>query len=262
MEGGADIIDVKEPRHGSLGRAPLSGFREILNLLQQTAPERRISAALGEVSEWCQALSVEQQAWIEFLNENPHPLWLKLGLAGLHHPDQPATIASAEYRRPENDPAGQIAAGAWQEQWLTARQRIGSGSSPHWIAVAYADAERCSAPSLQSVLHHAVHSGCRGLLVDTCLKDGRGLRHWCSLQDLQQLRAATAERGLLLALAGQVRADDLPALLTAAPDIIAVRGAVCAAGQRESSIQPQLVQQLRSALHAAASQPGTGLSVS
>ncbi|MCA9058935.1 MAG: hypothetical protein KDA85_10555, partial [Planctomycetaceae bacterium] len=61
LHGGADIIDVKEPRHGSLGRAAWSTIEQIASLLghQQDPPRENsaphyppLSVALGEWDEW------------------------------------------------------------------------------------------------------------------------------------------------------------------------------------------------------------------
>ena len=49
LAGGASIIDVKEPDHGSLGPAPWSVWREVYTAVSTAAP---ISVALGELPDW------------------------------------------------------------------------------------------------------------------------------------------------------------------------------------------------------------------
>jgi uncharacterized protein (UPF0264 family) len=49
LEGGADVIDVKEPRLGSLGRADHSVMREVIRRVKGRRP---VSAALGELLDW------------------------------------------------------------------------------------------------------------------------------------------------------------------------------------------------------------------
>jgi len=48
QEGGADLIDIKEPDRGSLGAADIDTIRAILNAVH---PDRPVSAALGELAE-------------------------------------------------------------------------------------------------------------------------------------------------------------------------------------------------------------------
>ena len=46
LAGGADLIDVKEPRHGSLGATPASMVRNVIRLVDNRRP---LSVALGEL---------------------------------------------------------------------------------------------------------------------------------------------------------------------------------------------------------------------
>src|SRR5436309_16136851 len=48
LEGGADIIDVKEPRRGSLGAADPGTVSEIIRVINRRAP---VTAAFGELVE-------------------------------------------------------------------------------------------------------------------------------------------------------------------------------------------------------------------
>ena len=122
-------------------------------------------------------------------------------------------------------------------------------SSRCWIAVCYADAALCGAPDLLSMARHAVHDPfCAGLLIDTCIKDGRGLLSWVTPQELAVVRQMTAASGLLLALAGQITIDYLPGLVPVQPDVIGVRGVVCGTGDRQNAIQASRIQSFRQAV--------------
>ncbi len=70
LAGGADLIDVKEPRNGSLGRAD---NRIIAAVLRCVAGRRPVSAALGEWREWSDGEPV-----FDGLS------YLKWGLSGVH----------------------------------------------------------------------------------------------------------------------------------------------------------------------------------
>jgi uncharacterized protein (UPF0264 family) len=49
LAGGADIIDIKEPRRGALGMADAAMIAEIVACVDRRVP---VSAALGELREW------------------------------------------------------------------------------------------------------------------------------------------------------------------------------------------------------------------
>src|SRR4051794_10666436 len=53
LAGGADIIDVKEPSRGSLGRADDAVAAEVL---AEVDGRRPVSAALGELADWNESL--------------------------------------------------------------------------------------------------------------------------------------------------------------------------------------------------------------
>src|SRR6266852_1702802 len=76
LEGGAALIDVKEPAHGSLGRADTQVIREVVRVIGGRRP---VSAALGE--------------WLDNADAVPDAdlAYVKWGLAGCD--------ANADWRR-------------------------------------------------------------------------------------------------------------------------------------------------------------------
>ncbi len=69
-----------------------------------------------------------------------------------------------------------------------------------------------------------------------------------STRELQDIISETQAAGLLIALAGRVRRQDLPALLAIRPDIIAVRSAVCRNHDRTATIDEDLVREFCAAM--------------
>ncbi len=210
---GADLIDVKEPRGGSLGAASPAVMAEVVRAV---AGRRPVSAALGELKERPNCTTADDSlrvpAGIEFA---------KLGLAGCADlPD-------------------------WQEQWRQALDRLPPTTAP--VAVIYADWPLAAAPPPCAVLAAARQAKCRALLVDTFDKRGPGLLGLWSLDELRQVVRAGRELGLLVVLAGQLRAVHFATLLPLVPDYLAVRGAVCPA-DRTGRIDPQLVRELRESI--------------
>ena len=239
VRGGADLVDVKEPDHGSLGRASIEDLRAIADVLkihQQRTGRGRIdtvllSIALGEVHEWSESSGINfvqqlkasscqtSDALCEAISDL-QPGYMKLGLSQVI-------------------PAGVTGAGHWWNSWIDVRCRF---SGDHrWVAVAYADYQRAHAPVPEDVLAAALETNCSVLLIDTFVKDGTTLLDWMSVQEIASLRKATSAHGLQFAVAGRVTLLELPSLLPMQPDIIAVRGAVCERGERTAAISERLV---------------------
>lgn len=213
VRGGADIIDVKEPTAGSLGMASPTAMAEVAQTLAESAPQLPCSVALGELLDRTNAdvLSIPQTIH-----------WFKMGLSGCRH-----------------DPD-------WIARWLSLRKMIRSSAS--CIAVAYVDAEAAASPSIQHVMEAAIETRCAGLLLDTFSKSTGTLLDKVSIPDLSAIVRAAHAAGLLIALAGRVRREDVPALLATEPDVIAVRSAVCCDQYRTAMVDERLVREFLTAI--------------
>jgi uncharacterized protein (UPF0264 family) len=223
LAGGADIIDIKEPSEGSLGRADASVIDDIVRLVRGQSPDTLVSAALGEVAE------TPATASPIVLPETPLNL-VKCGLSGLL-PDK----------------------NHWHETWRRFRQNHPVSHWSQWVAVSYADYERANAPAPLDVFKEGQRVGCPVMLVDTFVKDGTSLFDCLSPAELNELRSVTQASDMKLALAGQITAKQLTQVLTADPDIIAVRGAVCEDGDRGATVTADRVHDLVTALQQATS---------
>ncbi|MGC8642264.1 MAG: (5-formylfuran-3-yl)methyl phosphate synthase [Isosphaeraceae bacterium] len=213
VEAGADIIDVKEPDFGSLGRADFSVWRQVRSALSPTVP---LSVALGELNEWLETGQAHPPAgaW-EGLS------YRKMGLAG--------------------------AGLGWCQAWRELRSRLGRGKDPPWIAVAYADWKAAAAPDPNAILATVSDSPeIVGILIDT----------WAKTEPFRPDAAWIAwarrvhQTGLMLAVAGGLNRQSIPALAPLAPDVVAVRGAACFGGARLAAIDPKRVAELTRAVGA------------
>jgi uncharacterized protein (UPF0264 family) len=211
VAGGCDLLDLKEPHRGSLGRLDDQTTHEICSFLAVNPQAPPISVALGELAEWTDA---------SFQPRLPANVALvKLGLANC--------------------------SSSWRSDWRELRNVFGStGSRVEWVAVHYAD-QTAASPPLNEILSEAIAVGCRGLLIDTCGKRAGRLLDFVTATDLMQARAETAAAGLFFAVAGSLRASDLPQLVDVSPDIIAVRGAVCRSGDRTAAVSEEAVRAFR-----------------
>jgi uncharacterized protein (UPF0264 family) len=218
LRGGADIIDIKEPFRGSLGRADAQVIRQIVGEFSDASSAPPLSAALGEVMDASETDQMHLPGGLSLA---------KLGLSGLG--------------RQAN----------WAAKWLDVRQAcedVSAATAPRWVAVAYADAEAAGAPPVEEVLEAASRTRCAGLLIDTFHKNEGRLLDLISLPVLTAMATAARQHGLFFAVAGQIQTDDVALIQPVRPDIIAVRSAACEKGDRQAAICPRKIQEVKAAI--------------
>ncbi|MDA0833654.1 MAG: hypothetical protein O2955_07780 [Planctomycetota bacterium] len=222
IEGGCDILDVKDPKRGSLGRADLRVWNTITAEMQKLASPIPCSAALGEI--------IEET---EFADALRLPLcwnFAKLGTAGLGRDDNwQSRVADA------------------QSRW---RQR--ASSNYRWILVVYADAKLAGSPSLTDVRDRLPellsNDSWDGILIDTFTKNGSSLFDFVESSQLIELGEVVRQSGKLWCVAGSLRAEILPEVLSLCPDIVGIRTAGCRDGRRDQPIVADAVKQFRDAM--------------
>jgi uncharacterized protein (UPF0264 family) len=220
---GAHIIDVKDPSAGALGRPAPGVVRAIRAALPAGA---QVSVALGD-GPWQPGEAVATA----LVAADEGADFVKLGLRG-------------------TDAGGALAAlGAVREAL---------GPDVRLIAAAFADFARAGSPPPYELPAVAAASGADGCLLDTAVKDGRGLLHWMDPAGLAAFVAACRVRGLLAALAGSLAQTDFRHLAPASPDIVGVRGAACDGDRVRGRVSAARVADLLAALsraHATTSVP-------
>lgn len=217
LEGGAGLIDVKEPSLGSLGRAD---ERTIQAVVEAVAGRQPVSAALGE---WVDGAGPLPDADLDYV---------KFGLAGCREVPH------------------------WRESLRAFRARQ---TRPELVFVAYADAECARAPSVEDVFDLAAQHPGSVLLLDThCKAPLASLRHrrptlldWLPPHAVVALCMQCRQAGVRIALAGSLGLPEIDALLPARPDWFAVRGAVCAASDRQAGVERDRVRALVERINAA-----------
>ena len=208
LRGGAALIDVKEPAHGSLGRA---SDETIADVVRTVAGRRPVSAALGELAD---AVTFPEV-----------PLdYVKWGLAGRGENDWRSRLKAAIRQLTEHRPCCRA------------------------VAVAYADSCRAGAPAPDAICSFAVEHRLGAFLLDTCLKDGSTLLDWLPMTEIERLRDRCRAAGLPLALAGSLGPAEIRSLRPVRPDWFAVRGAACRHRQRDAVIDEDAVRQLAALL--------------
>ena len=210
VAGGVDIVDVKNPAEGSLG-APAPGVIE--EVRREVPAELPVSVALGDL------------------------------------PALPGTAALAAVGAARCG-AAYVKVGLWgasTEDEAVAMLRAALDGGVPVVAGAYADAERVETRPLdpRALVSAAQRAGVAGCLLDTAVKDGRGLLDWRGPDALAALVAEAHAAGLEVALAGALRAEDLPVIRDTGADIAGVRSAACRDGRRTAAIDPGRIARLR-----------------
>lgn len=213
LEGGADLIDVKEPSLGSLGASKPETIAEIIDEVAGAAP---VSAALGELNEYQPSVPLLDGLFAA-----------KLGLAG----------------------TGGLSKKARNKLWATALSDFGSVQR---VAVAYADYLSSESPPPKLVVRDGDELGCRLFLVDTFDKSfSLGELVACdnaAAAEIDRAIRIAKSRQMRVVIAGSLRRKDFRSVVDKwSPDFVAVRGAACD-GSRNGPVSMAKVRQLKDEL--------------
>ena len=217
LAGGAAIIDAKEPARGPLGPVSPEVLRAIAARLPESVP---LSVALGDFT---LPDAVRRAVAGAEVPGRRAPTYVKLGFAGERSEAMVTSLVAAA-----------LDAGA------------AISPRPIVVPVAYADHVSADSPAPEVLFRAAKAAGAGAFLVDTCIKDGRGLLEWIDLERLRALSADVRSAGLLLAIAGSLDPTALDRVAGLA-DVVGVRGAACRGG-REGVVDAGLVRRLRERL--------------
>jgi uncharacterized protein (UPF0264 family) len=216
LHGRADLIDVKEPLRGPLGRAEETVLGDVVQAVAGKCP---VSAALGELQDRPDTPRLA-----------PELSFVKWGLSGCAGTGWKRELRERARSLPRG-PVGVIVAYADPEH----------AGSP---AVEEVASFACQMPWPGSVL-----------LIDTFDKRPfpgerrkRTLLDWLDLDRLQELCRHCHACGVRLALAGSLGLEHVRLLVPLRPDWIGVRGAACTSGDRLEQISEERVRALAALL--------------
>lgn len=108
------------------------------------------------------------------------------------------------------------------------------------IVVLFADA----LPDFDAVAA-ASHIGARGVMLDTMTKDGGSLLEHLPEETLSAFVLQARNAGLLVGLAGSLRAEHVVRLLAIEPDLLGFRGALCRRHERGGTLDPEACRAIR-----------------
>jgi len=229
IQGGTDILDIKDPNIGPLGMADTETIQDILDRCQ-SYKTIKTSAALGELEQWPASRQVPT-----YLNRLDY---LKVGPGNSENLDE------------------------WFEKLVQLKMRFQNVGihHPHWIAVLYADQkpgttlQQYQQPQLEELAIRLKEHNFAGLLIDTAQKQNGSLRTHFSEEQLGTLTTVLQSQQLLCSLAGRLTFQEIKTLIKQSilPDYYAVRSAVCTGGDRQSNVECKKVQKLNRQLKQAA----------
>lgn len=203
IEGGADIVDVKNPKEGSLG----ANFPWVIKEIKKLTPDDKLlSATLGDVPYKPGTVSLAAMGALVSGAD-----YIKVGLYGTQNYDEALEVMKNVNKtvKDNSDKAIVVAAG-------------------------YADADRVGAVSPWEIPKIAKNSGADIAMLDTAVKDGKTLFDYLDIDDLAKFTKEAKDLGLKVALAGSVKKDQLKPLYDIGCDIVGIRGAVCVGGDRNT----------------------------
>ncbi|MHA1294132.1 MAG: (5-formylfuran-3-yl)methyl phosphate synthase [Promethearchaeota archaeon] len=119
------------------------------------------------------------------------------------------------------------------------------------VAAGYADKVRIDgSPEFLSIPTIAAESEADIAMLDTFIKDDKGLFDFLNINQLIQFKEKSKELNLDVALAGKLKIEDIFKIKEISPDIIGVRSVVCENFDRNSGqIKFELIQDLKSKLY-------------
>ena len=210
--GGADIIDVKNPKEGSLG----ANFPWMIKAVKKAAGTTHVSATIGDFNYKPGTASLAALGAAVAGAD-----YIKVGLYDIQTREQAMEMLTNIVRS--------------VKEYDTNKKVVASG---------YSDYKRINSISPFELPAIGEAAGVDIVMMDTGIKDGRSTFEFLNDEELKEFVTSARDHGLQTALAGTIKFEDIPSLKIISPDIIGVRGCVCG-GDRNSSIRKELVEKLR-----------------
>lgn len=201
IEGGADIIDVKNPKEGSLG----ANFPWVIKNIRNMTPDgMNVSATLGDVPYKPGTVSLAAAGAVVSGAD-----YIKVGLYGTKNYDEALEVMENVVK----------AVRIFDENALV-------------VASGYADAHRVGSIDPMEIPRVAADSGSDLAMVDTAVKDGKTLFDFMDQAKIKEFSDKAHDYGLKSALAGSVKKEQLKLLHENGCDVVGIRGAACTGGDR------------------------------
>ena len=217
IRGNADIIDVKNPKEGSLGANFPWVIRAIKELVENEGGNgMEMSAAIGDFDYKPGTASLAALGAASVSAD-----YIKIGLLKIKTRQEAIDLLSGVVKAVKGfDPTKKV------------------------VSAFYSDYKRINSLSPFEITEIGKEVDIDVAMVDTGIKDGRSTLEFLSEEELTAFVSESKALGLETALAGSLTFDDLPVINEINPDILGVRGMVCG-GDRNAQVKAELVTELR-----------------
>ncbi len=194
--GGADIVDVKNPKEGPLG----ANFPWIIKRIRSITPQNiEVSCTIGDLPNLPGSVSL---AALGAASTGVN--YVKASLFGLKTMEDSICLMKNVVKAVKD-----------------------YNNSIKVVVAGYADSERIGSVNPLLIPKIAYKADCDVAMVDTAIKDGKSLFDFLSIDHLQSFVKETHDYGLDVALAGSLKKEHLIPVLNLGSDIIGLRGAAC-----------------------------------
>ncbi len=216
ISGNSDIVDVKNPKEGSLGANFPWVIKSIKQLVEEKGNGMKMSAAIGDFDYKPGTASLAALGAAASGAE-----YIKIGLHKIKTREEAIDLLTGVVKAVKDfDPTKKV------------------------VSAFYADYKRINSISPFEIVEIGKEVDIDVAMVDTGIKDGRTTLEFLSEDELKSFVSESKSLGLVTALAGALRFEDIPVIKEIDPDILGVRGMVCG-GDRDDSVKVELVTNLK-----------------
>jgi len=196
IAGGADIIDVKNPKEGALG----ANFPWVIKRIKAiTPPTVELSCTLGDASNHPGATALAALGAATTGVD-----YIKTGLQGVKTKDD-AVFVMRKVAQAIRDYDSRIQV----------------------VVVGYADAHRADSVDPMAIPQIALEAKLDVAMIDTAVKDGKNIFDWLTRAQISRFVETSHSYGLTTALAGALQKEHLERVYAFNADIVGMRGAAC-----------------------------------
>lgn len=235
LAAGADLVDVKDPARGSLGRPSLALLAEVARRCDGRCP---VSLALGDGPHRPEEVRRAAELALGF-----GPAYVKVGLA------VGSDAGPAGEGRASSDGGDDRARRSLE---AVAGAVASAGSDARLVAVTFVDAPSGRAPSPEELVPVARRHGADGVMLDTLSKGGASTLEVLGAGRLRRWAASARRQGLETAVAGGLDESSIPGLAGLGVDVVGVRGGACT-GDRSGRLDARRCEAVRRAVDVASS---------
>jgi uncharacterized protein (UPF0264 family) len=214
IAGGADIVDVKNPREGALG----ASFPWTIRHVREAAPRNvLVSCTLGDLPNFPGSVSLAALGAATTGVD-----YVKVGIGEVKTRDDAVHLLRSAVRAAKDyNPTVKV------------------------VAAGYADAEKTGSLNPLLISRVADEAGADVAMLDTSVKNGDNLFTFLAKPQVKRIVDDAHDRELQVALAGSLRKEHLPDVFALKADIVGLRGAACTNGDRlKGEVTREAVQEL------------------